>query len=158
MSGRINVHATGIVLGTAGLILRGPPGSGKSLLALALLDLWVDRGLEAWLVADDRLDLEAGADGVAMHAPARIAGMIELRGRGIVSRPSRPSARIDLVADLVESLERMPESAAFSTELMGKTLPRCPVPRLESGGGLHQVVLIREALSALTAREQKALE
>ena len=36
----INIHATGLVLGEIGLILRGPPGAGKSLLALELIDQW----------------------------------------------------------------------------------------------------------------------
>lgn len=45
MSQPENVHATGLVLGKTGLILRGPSGAGKSLLALELLDAWEARGL-----------------------------------------------------------------------------------------------------------------
>ncbi len=86
--GRLNVHATGLALDGLGIILRGPSGAGKSLLALELLDRWEHRGWNALLVADDRLDLEAGPGGLTMHAPPAIAGLIELRGRGIVKRAS----------------------------------------------------------------------
>ena len=52
MNGRTNVHATGLVLGRVGLMLRGPSGSGKSLLALALIEAWTARGKSARLVAE----------------------------------------------------------------------------------------------------------
>jgi serine kinase of HPr protein (carbohydrate metabolism regulator) len=143
----MNVHGTGIVLAGTGVMLRGPSGSGKSLLALVLLDAFSARGVEAALVGDDRLDLAISHGLVTMTAPASIAGLIELRGRGILSRPYRPSSPVGLVVDLVESLERMPEKAAFSTEILGVTLPRCPVPQVGIAGAEHQVLLIREALA-----------
>ena len=40
---RTNIHATGLVLGTTGVILRGPSGAGKSLLALSLIEAWEAR-------------------------------------------------------------------------------------------------------------------
>ena len=146
MTGRHNVHGTGIVLDGAGLMLRGPSGAGKSLLALALLDQWEARGREASLVADDRIDLDVTDDGIVMHAPPRIAGMIELRGRGIIRRPYTDGVRLDLVVDLVPTLERMPEAAAFTTELYGRALPCCPVPHAGIVGLGHQLLLVSEAL------------
>lgn len=151
----MNVHGTGIVLAGTGVMLRGPSGSGKSLLALVLLDAFAARGLDAVLVADDRLDLAEAHRIVTMTTPLAIAGLIELRGRGIVSRPYRPAASIGLVVDLVETLDRMPETAAFSTELLGVTLPRCPVPQAGTASLDHQVLLIREALAALGADDTK---
>jgi HPr kinase/phosphorylase len=146
----VNVHATGVVLDSFGLLLRGPSGAGKSLLALALLDRWETRG--CCLVADDRIDLRPEGHHLMMHRPDRIADLIELRGRGIVRRPSVGSARLHLVVDLVDELERMPEESAFHTELLEVTLDRCPVPRLDAGGGgLHQLLLIDEALQRLSA-------
>ena len=73
---RVNVHATGLVLGKAGLILRGIPGAGKSLLALELLDEWEARELPGKLVSDDRVELEATPQGLVMHAPKTIEGLI----------------------------------------------------------------------------------
>jgi serine kinase of HPr protein (carbohydrate metabolism regulator) len=151
----VNIHGTGIVLAGTGVMLRGPSGSGKSLLALILLDDWTARGLGAMLVADDRLDLSSNDDEVMMSAPPAIAGKIELRGRGILSRPHVASARIDLVVDLVETLDRMPEDAAFSTKLLGVTLARCPVPTAGLIETAHQVVLVREAISALVQARTK---
>ena len=145
-----NIHGTGLMLGTTGLLLRGPSGSGKSTLALALLDRWEGRGQAARLVSDDRIDLMADGPGLRMQAPSAIAGLIELRGRGIVARPHLESAPLHLVIDLVDTFERMLEDEALRTDFMGVELARAPVPhsRLISLG--HQVLLVAEAISALT--------
>ena len=147
---RSNIHATGLLLDGIGLILRGPSGAGKSLLALELIDEWEARGLDAKLVSDDRIDVEAGKSGLAMYAPEAIAGLIELRGRGIVSRPFVAEAPLHLVIDLVDTLERMVEEDALVTTIEGVPLPRCPVPRAGKVDSRHQVLLIREALRALS--------
>lgn len=150
-----NVHATGLVLGSTGLILRGPSGAGKSLLALELIDEWEMRGLEGRLVSDDRIDLEATRTGLVMRAPKAIEGLIELRGRGIVSRPFVDKAPVQLVVDLVDTLERMVEEDALVTELLGVTLARCPVPRAGKVDSRHQLLLIREALRALSTSKRR---
>jgi serine kinase of HPr protein (carbohydrate metabolism regulator) len=147
---RTNIHATGVVLGNTGMVLRGPSGAGKSLLALELIDEWEVRGLEARLVSDDRIDIEASDGRLTMHAPKAIAGLIELRGRGIVSRPFLGKSTVHLVVDLVDSLERMVEEDALVTALEGVTVARCPVPRAGIVDSRHQVLLIREALRALS--------
>jgi serine kinase of HPr protein (carbohydrate metabolism regulator) len=156
---RTNVHATGLVLGRTGVMLRGPSGAGKSFLALMLLDRWEARGEGARLVADDRLDLEATAKGIVMHAPAAIAGLVELRGRGIVTRPHVGKAPLHLVVDLVPRLERMVEEEDLMVELMGVPVPRCPVPKAGVTVPEHQLLLVLEAIRALpssrTAARQK---
>ena len=146
----VNIHATGLVLDKAGLILRGPSGAGKSLLALELLDLWESRGLAGKLVSDDRIDIEATPRGLVMSAPKAIAGLIELRGRGIVSRPFVEQAPLHLVVDLVDGLDRMVEENALVVTLEGVSLARCPVPRAGIVDSRHQLLLIREALRALS--------
>jgi serine kinase of HPr protein (carbohydrate metabolism regulator) len=144
-----NIHATGLVLGGTGLILRGPSGSGKSLLALELLDEWEARGLGGRLVSDDRVEIEVTEAGLLMHAPKTIEGLVELRGRGIVNRPFVRQAPLHLVVDLVDAMERMVEEEALVIELSGVTLPRCPVPRAGKIDSRHQLLLIREAIRAL---------
>lgn len=144
-----NIHATGLVLGSTGVILRGPSGAGKSLLALDLLDTWESRGLPAHLVSDDRVDIIAENGSLTMQAPKRIEGLAELRGRGIVSRPFVRTAPLHLVVDLVPRLERMVEEEDLETELLGITLPRCPVPQAGVIDARHQLLLIKEALRAL---------
>lgn len=145
-----NVHATGLVLGETGLILRGPSGAGKSLLALELLDAWEARGLTAKLVSDDRIDLVVEKGDLVMLAPRSIEGLVELRGRGIVSRPFTRKAPVHLVVDLVPTLERMVEEDELTTELSGVRLPRCPVPQAGIVDARHQLLLIKEALRALS--------
>ncbi len=135
-------------------MLRGRSGAGKSLLALQLLDLWRGRGREAYLVADDRINIEAGKHGLTMRAPPNIEGLIELRGRGIVSRPHRPEARLDLVVDMVEDLVRFLEDEAFVTELEGVELARCQVPERSVVDSAHQILLVDEALYVLGAERQ----
>jgi serine kinase of HPr protein (carbohydrate metabolism regulator) len=150
---RHNVHATGLVLGRKGLILRGPSGSGKSLLALALLDDWEARGLPAKLVSDDRLDLVAEKSRLMMHAPSAIAGLAELRGRGIVQRPFVTKAAVHLVVDFVPRLERMIEEDELSLVLHGVSVARCPLPKAGVVDSLHQLLLVREALRALSTAD-----
>lgn len=81
------VHGSCVARGESGVLVIGPPGAGKSDLALRLLD----RGFE--LVADDQVEI---ADGIA-RAPARLAGLLEVRGVGIVRLPYREGARVVLV-------------------------------------------------------------
>jgi len=146
----VNIHATGLVLGKTGLILRGISGAGKSLLALELLDEWEARGLPAKLVSDDRVEVEATPRGLVMHAPQNIGGLIELRGRGIVTRPYLSKATLHLVVDLVDAVERMVEEDQLVTAIEGVTLARCPVPRAGKVDSRHQLLLIREAVRALS--------
>lgn len=148
MSKPVNVHGTGLVLGETGILLRGPSGAGKSVLSMALLDRWEGRGQDAFLVADDRVDVAREGEDLFMVAPPQLAGLIELRGRGIVSRPHRHRARLDLVVDLVPHLTRMIEEEDLLTQLQGQTLPRAPVPQAGVVGLGHQILLVVEAVRA----------
>ncbi|MEQ9635439.1 MAG: hypothetical protein RLW68_05065 [Devosia marina] len=145
MNKPVNVHGTGLVLGELGVLLRGPSGAGKSVLSMALLDRWEGRGQPAFLVADDRVDIADEGSRLVMLAPPQLAGLIELRGRGIVSRPHREWAQLHLVVDLVPELTRMVEEEDLQTEMFGHTLPRAPVPQAGVVGLGHQMLLVAEA-------------
>ena len=110
------VHATCVEIGGTGVLLRGPSGSGKSDLALRL----IDGG--AGLVADDRADLTLEEGRVVVTAPPEIAGLLEVRGQGVrrVARVER--AVLGLVVALVppERVERLPEDA--QCQVLGVTL------------------------------------
>ncbi len=80
------------------VLLIGPSGSGKSDLALRLLS----HGFE--LVADDQVRV---ADGI-VSGPPELAGLLEVRGLGIVRLPHRSTARLVLVVDLGGRADRMP--------------------------------------------------
>ena len=101
------LHATAVAIDGRGILLLGPSGAGKSDLALRL----IDRG--AKLIADDRVDLVHRDDRVTMSAPARIAGLLEVRGLGIVDFPS-VEAPLTLAIELVpgEEVERFPDPDA----------------------------------------------
>lgn len=149
MTERHNTHATGILLGHHGILLTGPSGSGKSLLALDLLEQARLRGETALLISDDRVLLSKDEDGLVMEPAPNIEGLIELRGRGIVSLPFAARAHVHLLVDLVDREQRMLEESELTARLYGIWLPRCPVPRRGLVDGLHQRFLVHAALRAL---------
>jgi HPr kinase/phosphorylase len=101
----ILVHGTTVALEGEGVLLRGPSGSGKSDLALRL----IDGG--ARLVADDQTELIRSPNGLIARSPASIAGKMEVRGVGILRVPMVSSVPVRLVVDLVPPgrVERLPE-------------------------------------------------
>ncbi|NBC31227.1 MAG: hypothetical protein GVY13_00980 [Alphaproteobacteria bacterium] len=101
------IHATCVAVDGVGVLLRGPAGSGKSDLALRL----IDGG--ARLVADDQVDLRAEGARLIAAAPAPIAGLLEVRGLGPVPVPSLGEAEVGLIVDLVPGhcIERLPDPA-----------------------------------------------
>jgi serine kinase of HPr protein (carbohydrate metabolism regulator) len=122
------VHATAVVVGAAGVLIRGPSGSGKSSLALTLVDRAEIAGLFAALVADDRVFLAAEDGDVVARVPAAIAGLLEIRGIGPVPVAHQPTAAVRLVVDLVEpaEMERYPVASTVLVE--GLELPYLKVP------------------------------
>ncbi|WP_127145130.1 HPr kinase/phosphorylase [Pelagibacterium montanilacus] len=149
MSSAATIHGTGLVLDGLGILIRGASGSGKSLLALDLLEHTRLAGTPGALVSDDRIALERMSDGLVMVAPDTLAGMIELRGRGIIAICHMPRAPLHLVVDLVDTLERMPEDGQFRVRIEGLDLARCPVPRRGIVDGGHQRLLVGAALAAV---------
>lgn len=99
------VHATAVSIGGQGVLMVGPPGSGKSDLALRL----IDRG--AILIADDRVLVDVARDPPRLLAPAAIAGLIEVRGVGLVCLPHLSDVPARLVVRLDRPPDRLPEPA-----------------------------------------------
>ena len=85
------------------MLLLGPPGSGKSDLVLRLL------GHGFALVADDRVDVE---DGIA-RPPAALAGLLEVRGLGLMRLQHDPQAPVDLAISL-DQAERLPHPQTYA--------------------------------------------
>ncbi len=99
------VHATCVEIGGAGIMLRGRSGSGKSDLALRL----IDGG--ARLVSDDQVIVSLERGRVIARPPSTILGRLEVRGIGIIDVPVVKKARLQLVVDLVpaDQVPRLPD-------------------------------------------------
>jgi serine kinase of HPr protein (carbohydrate metabolism regulator) len=129
MAASTTVHASAVLVGARAVLIRGPSGSGKSQLALDLIDLALNGSLSfARLVADDRVHLET-AHGRLLARPApALAGLIETRGVGVKRIAHEPSAVVGLVVDLaVAEAPRLPDAAERITEIGGIKLPRLAV-------------------------------
>lgn len=126
---RPTIHASAVLVGRRAVLIQGPSGSGKSQLALALLEAAQTGTLPfARLVADDRAEIEAVHGRLLVRPPEALAGLIESRGLGIRRVPYEPVAVVGLIVDLAASdASRMPEPAAQTCEIEGITLPRLAV-------------------------------
>ena len=124
-----NYHATALQWTGKGILLRGASGSGKSSIALRLLDAAANAGLPAFLVGDDRIGLSSQPDGVYAHAPEKLRGLIELRGLGIIAVETIAHTRLDLVVDLVPKaeFERYPHEGANTTLIEDTAVPRIAI-------------------------------
>ena len=102
----MRVHGTAVAIDGEAVLLRGASGAGKSDLALRLIDAG------ARLVADDQTLLRRGGDRIVATAPARLRGLIEVRGVGILRLDALAAAPLALIVDLVaqEAVERLPEA------------------------------------------------
>jgi HPr kinase/phosphorylase len=140
----IRAHGTCVAIDGEGVLLRGKPGSGKSDLALRLIDAG------ARLVADDQTELRRDGERIVARAPAAIAGRIEIRGVGILSCASIAAAPLRLVVDLVSEseVERLP--AAESCLYLARAIPLLRLAPFEGS----TPVKIRFALRALAAASQ----
>lgn len=142
-SATFNIHASAVLCDGAGVLIRGHPGSGKSTLALSLIEAG------GRLIADDRVLVWPRAGRLIACPPSPIAGLVELRGAGIVRRPCEPAAVIRLVVDLVNAgdLERVPTDADRVVVIDGVRLDRQAVPEAGTAGALERAaLLVRQAL------------
>ena len=139
---QIDIHASTVMAGEAGILIRGASGSGKSGMALALIGLVTAQMRPARLVADDRTCLEVRHGRLIASCKPAVAGLIERRGLGLVPMPHEPRVIVRLVVDcLGREPERMPEAEDLVTELLGLTLPRIAIHGRSEDAGLVQAAL-----------------
>ncbi len=122
------IHATAVLVGAKAMLIRGEPGSGKSRLALRLLEAAGRELPFVRLVGDDRVYLENRAGRLVVRPPQELAGLLEIRGTGIVRVPFEAAAVVGLVIDLGQPADRMPAAESRKAVLEGVTLPRLAVP------------------------------
>lgn len=136
-----NIHASCVAIGRDGVLLLGKSGSGKSDLALRL----IDQG--AFLVADDRTILFVEKGMLYARGPSSIKGLIEVRGLGIVRFPVRAKIRISLAVRLGREAARLPGPRFY--HVPARLTPKGRVPEiLLDAGNASATAKIHAALRA----------
>ncbi len=110
------VHASTVAIDGRAVLISGPSGSGKSDLALRLLD----RGFT--LVSDDRTMVRREGDRLIASAPPNIAGKLEIRGIGIVDMAHIDDLPVALLVELTSDIQRMPDDDR-ERPILGVSLP-----------------------------------
>ncbi|WP_028970568.1 HPr kinase/phosphorylase [Sphingomonas sp. URHD0057] len=111
-----NVHASTVASEGRAVLITGPSGSGKSDLALRLLD----RGFT--LVSDDQTIVRRDGDRLIASAPPTIAGKLEIRGIGIVDMGTVSDIPVALLVELTLDIERLPDDSR-ERPILGVGLP-----------------------------------
>jgi len=122
-----SVHASAVLVGARAVLIRGPSGAGKSRLAFQLIEAARSGAMPfVKLVGDDRVHLEAAGGRLLVRPVDQLAGLIELRGVGILHRDHEPCAVVGLVVDLAApDAERLPKDGEIALE--GIDIPRLAV-------------------------------
>ncbi len=121
------LHGTCLEVNGHGVLLLGSPGSGKSSLALHMMDQagygLSAKAMRSFLVADDQVVIVRRGKKLVARSPANLEGKLEIRGLGIVEVKSMASTTLALVVKLHDHthIERMPDAASF--EILGISLP-----------------------------------
>lgn len=141
-------HASCVLAGTAGVLLRGASGAGKSRLGWRIVEHARARGWLGLHVADDRVYLRPRNGRVIASCPPPIAGLWELRGEGIVKVVWEPRAVVRLVIDLLPDAEidRLPDANERTVRLHGVDLARLALPYGVDGGGVLRILGALERL------------
>ncbi|MGL5838080.1 MAG: HPr kinase/phosphorylase [Sphingorhabdus sp.] len=134
------LHATGIAIDGHGIALIGPSGSGKSDLALRL----IDRG--AQLVCDDRLHVFGRNGQPWIGAFATIAGKIEVRGLGIIQMDHIEKAPLRLLVNLDQQPDRLPDPWPLQT-ITGFEVPELRLNAFEASAAIKVELALVQILA-----------
>jgi len=110
------LHASSVALDGRAVLISGPSGSGKSDLALRLLD----RGFI--LVSDDQTIVKKDGARLLASAPPTIAGKLEIRGIGIIEMERIDNVPVGLIVELTSDIQRLPDDSR-ERPILGVRLP-----------------------------------
>lgn len=130
------LHATSIAIGEQAVLLMGKSGSGKSDLALRL----IDRG--ARLISDDYTQCERRGDALFASPPGTIAGKMEVRYIGVVSMPNAQDVPVVLAIGLDDTPQRMPDPTT-TLNILGISLPHILLDAFEPSAPIKVELALR---------------
>ena len=110
------LHASTVALDGRAVVISGPSGSGKSDLALRLLD----RGFI--LVSDDQTIVRRSGEQLIASAPPTISGKLEIRGVGIVTMEQVDDVPVAMLVELTSEIQRLPDDSR-ERPILGISLP-----------------------------------
>ena len=122
-------HGTCIDFEGAGVLILGPPGSGKSDLGLRLLDQpglgLSGQAKTAALLSDDQVIVTVEQNRLLARPPPAIRGLLEVRGLGILEVPCRPQSVLALIVRLSDAaaIERLPDPQDLTCMILRQNLP-----------------------------------
>ena len=141
----LQMHATAVAIAGSGVMICGKSGSGKSDLALRL----IDRG--ASLVSDDHVEVTKRDDQLFLNPPATIAGKLEVRALGIFELDYLPDVALRLIVNLKDDPDRFPLDRQVMI-LLGLTVPCCTLDAMESSAAIKAEWALRRTVGDTAAR------
>ncbi len=113
-------HSTSVVIEDLGILIRGQSGSGKSDLALRLIDSG------ATLISDDLTICKKIGDYLYLYPHSKTKGLLEVREIGIMTVPYVENIKLTLVVELVaEEFERIPRQ--MNCSILGLKFPKIKI-------------------------------
>jgi len=129
------LHASTVARDGRAVLLTGPSGSGKSDLALRL----IDRGFT--LVSDDQTIIRRQGDMLVASAPPTIAGKLEIRGIGIVDMESLDDIPVAIIVELTGEFDRLPDDNRERL-ILGIALPLITVDAMTASAAAKVVIAL----------------
>ena len=142
------IHGTCVDLNNNGIIIKGPPGSGKSDLALRL----IDEG--ALLVADDRINLRVENNSLLAKAPKTIAGLLEVRELGIFTLKYCHESVIVLIVELILENKQVRLPKKTYAEIKGIRVPKIKLVSFNASASAKVRIALKEINNGIVFKHE----